>query len=313
MGKKNERTMNEHILYYADSVAITKKDIVNALEALGVRKGDTVMVHSDAGSLGKLGVFDRNLLLQSIVDALKDSVGNEGTIIMPTFSYNFYKDVPFDVDNTKSTVGILTEHFRKQHGVVRTIHPTHSVAIWGRHKEELSSVDNDTFGEASIFGKLHKANAKIIFFGVSFEKSCTFVHYIEQVHKVPYRYMKQLKNKIIINGKDQEKDFYFYYRYAFFLNSFARFEKHLIDNVFLREILLGHGKISAINCKELFEEGMKLLDKDECYLLKNDTVKFRFFNRVCCPFIKFIPWPFAFINNLVSAFLYRIRKNKMTD
>ncbi|MBI3034741.1 AAC(3) family N-acetyltransferase [Candidatus Woesearchaeota archaeon] len=124
-------------LYYSNSTPITKNGIKNALLSLGVKKGDLVMVHSDIKPFGRLGTSDRDFLLQSLIDAIKESVGANGTIVMPTFTYSFFKNLPYDAKNSKSAVGVLTEYFRKQPDVGRTIHPTHCVAICGRHKNEL--------------------------------------------------------------------------------------------------------------------------------------------------------------------------------
>ena len=188
--------MASNILYYADSAPVTQKDIENALADAGIKKGDTIMVHSDIGSFGKLGTLDREFLLQSLVKSLKNTIGPDGTIIMPTFTYSFNKHEPYDIKNTKSTVGTLTEYFRKQKDVSRTAHPTHSAAIWGKHKKELLNIGKGTFDKSSIFGKFHQMNGKFVSFGVPLHMSCTFIHYIEHIHKVPYRYIKKIKGKI---------------------------------------------------------------------------------------------------------------------
>ena len=175
-------------LYEHDGTKIYRPNFVKALRDAGINNGDMVFVHSKVSAFGKLLAFDKNFLMQSLIDSIKDAVGSDGTIIMPTFSYSFDKNEAFDVNNTQSTVGALTEFFRKRQDVIRTIHPNHSVAIWGNNKYELSKISEDTFDENSIFGKLHKLNGKTVFFGAPFQ-SCTFIHYIEQMHKVPYRYI----------------------------------------------------------------------------------------------------------------------------
>ena len=199
-------------LYYSDSAKITQKDIENALVDVGITKGDTIMIHSDAGSFGKLGIFDRDIILQALCDSMKNVVGNEGTIIMPAFTYSFCNNESYDINNSKSTVGVLTEYFRKQSDVSRTNHPTHSVAVWGKHKKELLNIGKGTFDKSSIFGKFHEMNGKFVSFGVSLNKSCTFVHYIECMHGVPYRYMKKFHGKIISGKREYEDEISFCYR-----------------------------------------------------------------------------------------------------
>jgi aminoglycoside 3-N-acetyltransferase len=151
-------------LYKADGREIYYNDIVNALKEVGVNENDTIFVHSDISVFGKLCITDRGFLLQSLVDALKESVGQNGRIVIPTFSYSFCNNDVFDIEETKSSVGVLSEYFRKQKDVVRTVHPIFSSVIWGGSKEELLDIGKDSFDEKSIFGKLHKKDGKLLFF-----------------------------------------------------------------------------------------------------------------------------------------------------
>lgn len=288
-------------LYYTNSAPVTKNDIKNALINVGVQKGDVIMVHSDIKSFGRLATSDRDFLLQKIVDAIKESVGNDGTIVMPTFTYNFFKNIPYDITNSKSVVGVLTEYFRNQQDVSRTLHPTHCVALWGRHKNELVRIGKGTFDKDSIFEKLHKMNCKFIFFGAPF-RICTFIHYIENMHKVPYRYMKKFRGKIIAYGKKYEDEFLVYCKYFFFFNSMLGLEKHLLKKGMLKEVKVGDGTILMIEAKPLFDEGFKLLDKDIYFLVKNEPFIFKLFNNIIYPFLVYLPWPFRIINNIVLKF-----------
>ena len=256
-------------LYEVEGKRLYYSDFINALKGIGVKKGDIVFVHSDISVFGKLCTFDRDFLLGTLCKAIKESVGEDGTIIMPSFSYSFCKDEPYDVVNTRSTVGVLTEHFRKQPDVSRTVHPIFSVGIWGKHKNALLDIGKDSFDRASIFGKIHQLNGKILFLGAPFQ-SCTYVHYVEQMHGVPYRYLKTFEGKIInVNMEYQD-------RYTFFVRDLeknvifetAKLERYLIGNGFMKEVILGNGRILMIECNVLFNECWILLDKDIYFLLK---------------------------------------------
>ena len=61
---------------------VTPDDITTALKEIGVQKGQAIMVHTSLSSLGYVcgGA-------QSVIEALIESVGQEGTIMMPTLSY----------------------------------------------------------------------------------------------------------------------------------------------------------------------------------------------------------------------------------
>lgn len=61
---------------------VLKKDIIEALEKVGVNQGQTIMVHI---SLSKLGFVCGGA--QVMIEALLESVGADGTIMMPTQSW----------------------------------------------------------------------------------------------------------------------------------------------------------------------------------------------------------------------------------
>lgn len=290
-------------LYEHEGRKIYHSHFVKALRDAGINKGDSVFVHSRVSAFGKLLTFDKNFLMQSLIDSVKDAVGSDGTIIMPTFSYSFDRNEAFDVDNTQSTVGALTEFFRKQDDVVRTSHPNHSVAIWGSNKYDLSNIGKGTFDENSIFGKLHKLDGKIVFFGAPFQ-SCTFIHYIEQMHKVPYRHMKKFRGKVIINGNEHDEEISFYTKYSVFFSSFSRLEKHLLEKGIIKNAQVGAGNIIAVECKDLFDEGYKLLDNDIYSFLKNDPLIFGLFNKISYPFLRYFPLPIRILDKMVSKIIH---------
>src|SRR3989338_4821356 len=211
MGER-QKFISMQPLYESNGQIITRADILKTLRALGVTHGDTILVHSRVSAFGKFLLFDRNAFFTEIETAFRDAVGSTGTIVMPTFSYSFCNKEVFDVDKTPSTVGVLTEHFRKQPDVARTLHPIFSVAVWGNDRDKFLQIGKDSFDTQSIFAHLHRVNAKMIFFGASFE-SATFVHYIEQAHGVPYRYMKTFEGIIRAHGKEYPESVTYNVRY----------------------------------------------------------------------------------------------------
>ncbi|KYH34813.1 SPBc2 prophage-derived aminoglycoside N(3')-acetyltransferase-like protein YokD [Clostridium tepidiprofundi DSM 19306] len=258
------------VLLEYNGLKISIDALKNSLIQVGIKSGDSIFVHSDIGVFGKLVLKDRNKLLSSFVKAMRETIGEEGNIIMPTFSYSFCKGEVFDVCNTKGTVGVLNEFFRKQDGVMRTIHPIFSSAVYGKDSEYLLDIDMDSFGNGSIFAKLHKLRGKIVFLGASF--SSTYLHYIEQSYGVPYRYMKTFRGKI------KNIDKYYECESTFFVRDLnknvildtTRLEKYLLDNRLMNKVLLGNGTILMVEADVLYNEVMKLLDKDIRFLLKSD-------------------------------------------
>ena len=183
-----------------NGATVTDKDFLDGLRDIGIKKGDTIFVASDITAFGKSIGLPGAELLGDLVNILKRSVGPSGTVGMPTYTYSFCKNKTYSIDDSPSTVGVLTEFFRKQPDVIRTNHPIFSIALWGRKKKELSKVGSDCFDDRSIFAKLKVTNSKYIAFGSTFD-AFTFAHHIEQTHGVSYRKVKTFSGTIIDGSK----------------------------------------------------------------------------------------------------------------
>ena len=64
---------------------ILKGEIIQKLKEVGLKSGDTVMVHT---SLGKMGYVCGGA--QAVIEALMEVVGDSGTIMMPTQSWKIW-------------------------------------------------------------------------------------------------------------------------------------------------------------------------------------------------------------------------------
>lgn len=243
-------------------------DIQEALCQVGIENGDHILVHSDISIFGKIATLDRDYFLSSMIEQLTTAIGKAGTLIMPTFSYSFCKNEIFDIQETKSTVGTLTEFFRQQSGVTRTKHPIFSAAIRGAKQEYFLDIGKDSFDNKSIFGKLRQMDGKIVFFGVNLA-ACTYIHHIEQLYGVKYRYLKTFTGQICCNDDTYNDSATFFVRYLDRIVELdvSRLEEYLLKNNIMKSSSLGEGKVMAVNAQELFNTTVELLDKDPYYLL----------------------------------------------
>lgn len=161
-------------------------------EGLGIEKGSVVDVASDLASImlycKKKGLhFDADHL----IDSLKETVTEEGTVLIRTFTWDFCKGKGFDIGRSVSRVGALGNVALRRTDFVRTAHPIYSWMVWGKHSDELVRLNNtSSFGEGTVFEKLYKFNAIQLSLGNIDGDSCTQVHHSEAVCKVPYRYDK---------------------------------------------------------------------------------------------------------------------------
>ncbi len=101
---------------------VTKDDMQGALRTVGIEKQDIVFVHSSLSSFGHVkGGAD------TVIDALLETVGDYGTIAVPTFTWGNFHDkekVVFDTVNTPCETGRIPKVFRMRNGVIRSVHMT---------------------------------------------------------------------------------------------------------------------------------------------------------------------------------------------
>lgn len=171
---------------------LTFEALVEGFRELGVEEGDTLLVHSSYKSFGEVDGGP-----QAVIRALEAALGHRGTLIMPTFNFDFNKGVPWDVRSTPSKMGILTELVRKDPRAKRVFHPFYSFAILGEHAEVLGSLRyKSAYERDSVFGKLRDLDGKIMVIGLSYNDSMTFFHHIEQMEGVDYRFLKKFTGEV---------------------------------------------------------------------------------------------------------------------
>ena len=154
---------------------------------MGIKKGDALLVHSSFKSLG--GVEGG---IETLIAALKDTVSAAGTLMLPTFTFRYVnKENPiFNIKETPSCVGMIPEVFRHSDGVVRSLHPTHSLAVWGKDKQWYIKDhinDNTCLGINSPMYKLKERHGKVLLLGCKLARN-TILHGLEVHLKPPYAF-----------------------------------------------------------------------------------------------------------------------------
>ncbi|WP_062108777.1 AAC(3) family N-acetyltransferase [Bacillus niameyensis] len=163
----------------------TKQLLQSQLEKLGIHKQGTLLVHSSFKSIGEVD-GGPDTVLDSLSEYMKD-----GLLVLPTHTWSYIdgKNPIFSVEDSPTCVGILTERFRKRKGVVRSWHPTHSVAAIGKDATAFTSGDEkfDTpCARGSAWGKLLDRQAQIMLVGVDLRRN-TFMHGVEEWLDIPGR------------------------------------------------------------------------------------------------------------------------------
>lgn len=168
---------------YAHGAIVGEDMLIDQLEAIGIKGGDALLVHTAMSRMGALKDGPKTL-----VDALMKAVGNNGHLLMPTspnpaMQLNYIKTHPrFDVRNSPSKMGAVTEYFRTLPGVVRSWSPTEPVSAWGPEADwfvEGHAYKTTPYDADSPFARLAQRNGKILYIGVSLINAGTSLHLLE--------------------------------------------------------------------------------------------------------------------------------------
>ncbi|MBN2583187.1 MAG: AAC(3) family N-acetyltransferase [Planctomycetes bacterium] len=163
---------------------VTRNMIAEGLRRLGVRPGEVLLLHSSLKSLGRVEGGP-----QTLVAALQDVLTTEGTLVMPTLTWDTVnaEHPRFDVRQSASRVGLVTEVFRTMPGVRRSLHPTHSLAAWGRLRDELLEGHEACTSAGPIGSPYHRIvehGGRILFLGCRLSSN-TMMHCVEEWAPVP--------------------------------------------------------------------------------------------------------------------------------
>ncbi|WP_379128007.1 aminoglycoside N(3)-acetyltransferase [Paenibacillus sp. sgz500958] len=164
---------------------ITVETLREDFRKLGVRAGMTLLLHSSFKSMGNWVAGGP----VAVILALESVLGEEGTLVMPTHSGDlsdpadwinppvpkeWWKTIreqmpAFDPDLTPLRgMGVIPDCFRKQKGVRRSVHPTHSFAAWGKHRDRIVGNHslNYGLGEVSPLARIYELGGSVLLLGV---------------------------------------------------------------------------------------------------------------------------------------------------
>ncbi|MGW2086384.1 aminoglycoside N(3)-acetyltransferase [Streptomyces sp. NPDC001880] len=178
----------------------TRDSLASDLRAMGLRPGETLLVHSSLSSLGWVCGGPA-----VVVTALLDVLGDAGTMVVPTHSAGnsdpadwrnppvpeaWWADIrasmpPFDARITPTLgVGVTPDTVRNWPGAVRSCHPQTSFAAVGPRAAAI--VDGHALdcrlGDHSPLARLEEGGARVLLLGAGFD-SCTAFHLAE--YRIP--------------------------------------------------------------------------------------------------------------------------------
>ena len=250
-----------------DPGEIIVKKLAESWNESGLEKGDVVLVHSAlSGFLKRFKKKNISLTPDMIIDSFISATGKEGTLLFPTYNFDFTKGILFDIKNTKSEIGVLTEVARLRTDSYRTGHPLFSFAVIGAQIAKFKDLENYTaFGNDSPFAMLLKSDGKIAALDVAGENCMTFYHHVEETEDAPNRYHKKfIGNYKDINGNESVREYDLYARRLDLRveTDVKPMEEYLWEKGFYKGDRPGEGNcLHTIEAKVVYEEAAKLIRK----------------------------------------------------
>ena len=254
---------------------VTREELKEKLEELGITSGDLLMVHSSISAIGP-----SELTPAAINDTLLETLGSEGTLLMPAFTspYTYFegatgRDSRFRPSSPDSPVntGALVNELLKRPECVRDRHTTHALAGIGKNASELlarqGAFDAPT-GLNSAWHDLAPRNGKILFFGTGL--ACTtYLHYLETLLDLWYlgcaviRYKTEdgtCKSALLPQHLGGCRDFYQGRNSKFYNKAVERGLK-------ISYVPFGYAGLHLIDAADLYRVGCELLKEDPALLL----------------------------------------------
>ncbi len=167
----------------------SKQQLKDDLLKMGLNPTDSIMIHSSMKSIGDVeGGAD------TVLDTLSEYFA-EGLLMLPTHTWAQMSSEYslFDPKVEPACVGILPNLFFRRENVVRSLHPTHSIAALGKDAKEYVKGEEEAHTPCPPGGcwdRLRVVNGKILLIGVTHARN-TFIHSVEEVLDVPQRLTKE--------------------------------------------------------------------------------------------------------------------------
>lgn len=244
------------------------KKLFHLFKSLKIKKSDKIIIHSNIAGLLQFYSAKREVISEIFLSHLKKYLGKKGIIAIPTYNYQFTKNKSFDLKKTLSQVGFFGNYLIKKKWNNRTQDPIFSHIVSGKFENfDFEAINSEAFGEKSFFNYAEKENFKIVCFCCSI-KTITYLHYIEHLLQLPYRYIKKFKG-YFIKGNKRHKIIYKYNVGKKKIDYAPKEEKiaQLINQKNFIKSYFGRFECFSVDCKYLYSAIAKKTKNNKNFLI----------------------------------------------
>ncbi|MFU8806566.1 MAG: AAC(3) family N-acetyltransferase [Bradymonadaceae bacterium] len=254
----------------------TLDELDQSLRTLGLKPGDTVMMHSALFALGRLKGIPTASYPARIYETIRGVIGDEGTLVVPAFNFGFCRGRVFDRQRTPADgMGNLSEYVRTLPGAHRSPHPMQSVAAVGPMAEKICRPDTTgAFDIRGAFSMLLDCHARLLLLGCGFVWAA-IAHYVEERVGVPYRFWKNFTGTYRDAACESIRT---YSLYARDLEANPNVDPTpvgltLLDEGLARQVRLGRGLVQCTSCRDFVDVGLRLLREDRLALIHSRSLE----------------------------------------
>ncbi|PIR13672.1 aminoglycoside N(3)-acetyltransferase [Candidatus Falkowbacteria bacterium CG11_big_fil_rev_8_21_14_0_20_39_10] len=252
----------------------TKREIEKVLIKLGLKKGDTVLVHSDISRIGMIrGCKSKEEYLEILFNIFLKVIGKKGTLVVPAFFYEYGRwQTPYDTKRSpvSNQLGVFSQYVAGLPQAARSPNPIAALAAVGpKAKYICCGGAGSAYGTDSPWDNLMKCNAKMIFFGIDLS-AMTFGHYVEHMVGVPHVYNKIFTAPVSEKGKKIKLLIHAQVRYLKFGIEYEAEDntRKLEKGKVVKKVKIGEGVIRCLSCHQTFEFLKEKLKNNPYYFLK---------------------------------------------
>lgn len=246
------------------------------LKAMGLKGDEIVLVHASVKAIG-----DVEGRANTVIDALVDYF-QEGALLIPTHTWaTITEEHPiYDPSIEPACVGLLPNLFLRYPGVVRSLHPTHSVgAIGKKAKAYIQNEDNlsTPTPKEGVYGRLKEEHGIILLIGVGLDRNTT-IHAIEERMQVPNRLTeKPIEMTIVTQEGPIKRHFYKHFNKQFphLSENYTRIHDYLLTHNVMTAHRFGDALVYKMEAsrlssviEELLNEDIRLFDTKEVFISK---------------------------------------------
>lgn len=231
-----------------------------------------VLVHSSLSACGYISGG-----APAVLAALHRWAGDR-TLALPTHTYCYPREngeTPvFDVHTTRSVVGAITNCFLSNPDVLRSVHPSHSLAVRGPGGSALIHGHDrceTPCGPGTPYERLVEQDASVLMFGCGME-AYTLFHTAEDAAGVPYLYWPEPVAMRLLDRDGGIRSMRMWRQDMRVERRFAETVHWAEENGLLRRIRLGCGELLFIpHAARMHERLLEQLRRDPFFLVTDEA------------------------------------------